>query len=895
MQVVFLVIPKIIRYSGGNQALQLWNARKGGDLARAEPAGFVGIVGRMGDSRNPAAQHRHQQEVIPDPAGFVAGNAIQHFQNAAGLGMDSGFLGQFADCCLGGGFADFDQPAGEAPQALVGVTATPDQQDLILVDHYGQNAGQGVLGIFAAHARNLNPWVGMVQALPPMPWGFIVPGGEYGRNGGHRGVIRLIRSRLSYKVAVAASALTLFFVVVMGVAAYMVMSSLTRAQVNALLEGDAALRAEKLSDVLDGISHNFRTLANNAVVTSALADATGRDIYLGTLLKNVSEVNGVPVAVAVTDYRGRVLVESRPGDGVAAESWIGEIITRGSVGARIIMDRQGPSLVVAEPVVYRHAGQTEGALVYRIALRDLARRALTPGRNVAGELVLTDGRRHFATDLGEPLGIQHALVAEEPVRLPAILKGMSLAVRVGALREAVDEPLARLASYFLGIGALATLVVLVLAVLMGQRLTMTLRRLSDISISYAFGVSDRTAFQIEGSDEIARLGTAFAGMIERLDRAYQDLERRSQTLLSNAERVAQVGSAGWDLRNGEHLWSGQFHAILGLDPEDSHPGLAALFDRIHPDDRERVSAALDTVIEGDGHLTEDFRIVRADGEERVGQLRAQLARDDSGEPARVDLTLQDISERKHMEERFDTLVRDLRRSNEELEQFAYVASHDLRQPLRVVRSYVTLIEDAIEHKLDAETREFMDFIRDGVRRMDLLITDLLAYSRVGRTSKDGPVDMGRAMDLALIDLQVEIDDAAALVRRPEKLPVVMGDSSEMTRLFQNLIGNGVKYRAADRQPAVEIGYSDCGAVWEFFVQDNGIGIPPEHLDRVFGIFQRLHARDEYEGTGIGLAICKKIVERQAGRIWIESCVGNGTTFRFTWPKLRRVTDAAIAE
>jgi len=117
----------------------------------------------------------------------------------------------------------------------------------------------------------------------------------------------------------------------------------------------------------------------------------------------------------------------------------------------------------------------------------------------------------------------------------------------------------------------------------------------------------------------------------------------------------------------------------------------------------------------------------------------------------------------------------------------------------------------------------------------------------------------------------------------------------MTRLFQNLIGNGVKYRSSDRPPIVEVGCADAGGMWEFFVRDNGIGIPQEHLERVFGIFQRLHARDEYEGTGIGLAICKKIVERQGGRIWIESSVGNGTTFRFTWPKLRRVPEAAIAE
>ncbi|MEW5727889.1 MAG: ATP-binding protein, partial [Pseudomonadota bacterium] len=347
--------------------------------------------------------------------------------------------------------------------------------------------------------------------------------------------------------------------------------------------------------------------------------------------------------------------------------------------------------------------------------------------------------------------------------------------------------------------------------------------------------------------------------------------------------------------NGRNFWYDQFHAILALDPADTRPGEGAFFDRVHPDDRARLAGALDRVVSGaSARLTEDFRIVRADGEERVAQLRAQSVQGDDGRATRVDLTLQDISERKRMEDKLDALVSELRRSNEELEQFAYVASHDLRQPLRVVGSYVTLIEESIEDKLDRETREFMDFIRDGVRRMDLLITDLLAYSRVGRTSRDGPVDTGRALDLALMDLQVEIDEAGAVVDHPDRMPVVTGDAGEMTRLFQNLIGNAVKYRSAERPSRVTVGCLDEGGLWHFWVRDNGIGIPPEHADRVFGIFQRLHARDEYEGTGIGLAICKKVVERQGGRIWIEPRANDGTTFHFTWPKLRRLPDAASA-
>jgi light-regulated signal transduction histidine kinase (bacteriophytochrome) len=260
----------------------------------------------------------------------------------------------------------------------------------------------------------------------------------------------------------------------------------------------------------------------------------------------------------------------------------------------------------------------------------------------------------------------------------------------------------------------------------------------------------------------------------------------------------------------------------------------------------------------------------------------------------VDITIQDITDRKQMEQKLDALVLELRRSNEELEQFAYVASHDLRQPLRTVRSYMTLIEESLDDKLDGETREFMDFIRDGVRRMDALITDLLAYSRVGRASTDQPVDSGRAADLAVMDLQGEIDEANAHVTMPGKMPVVLGDAGELARLFQNLIGNAVKYRNPDCRPEVVVGVADHGEAWEFTVADNGIGIPAEHAERVFGIFQRLHARDEYEGTGIGLAICRKVVERQGGRIWVEPNPKGGTIFHFTWPKMRRAPETAGA-
>lgn len=713
-------------------------------------------------------------------------------------------------------------------------------------------------------------------------------------------MIQLIRSRLSYKVAVAASALTLIFAVVAGAAVYVVMSLLIRSQVESLLASEATLRAEKVADLVEGISDTFRALSASAVIIDGIAGRGFGPDYMSSLFAGLDDVNGVATLVSALDRQGRVVAASESGHVGRMDPWAAELAAQGRARARVAQDPDGPILVIGLPIIRTGQGQDDayGSLVYRVALADLAQRAGSPAGTGIGELVLLDGRDRHAIALGQHVTSAHPLVREVPVRLPEVLSPTRMSVRVGAEPSLLAVPLRRLAMSMIGIGLLSTLLVVAVSVAMGRRLTSALSRLTDAATGLALGRGDRLPLALNrlggGTDEIARLGSAFAGMVTRLDSAYQDLERRSQTLLSNAERVAQVGSAVWHLKAGTHLWSRQFHTVLGLVPEDAQPGLGSFFDRVHPDDRSRLKAILDGAIVAEflapaGAVVDDFRIVRANGDERVVQLRGQVAWDGDGVAERMDLTLQDITERKALERKLDNLVHELRRSNEELEQFAYVASHDLRQPLRVVGSYVTLIEESIEDKLDGETREFMDFIRDGVRRMDLLITDLLAYSRVGRSSRDGPVDSGRALDLALIDLQVDIDDAHARIRHPARMPVVLGDTTEMVRLFQNLIGNGVKYRSLDRVSEVQVGCNDAGTMWQFFVRDNGIGIPTEHIDRVFGIFQRLHARDEYDGTGIGLAICKKVVERQGGRIWIESEPGNGTMFCFTWPKLNRTT------
>lgn len=268
------------------------------------------------------------------------------------------------------------------------------------------------------------------------------------------------------------------------------------------------------------------------------------------------------------------------------------------------------------------------------------------------------------------------------------------------------------------------------------------------------------------------------------------------------------------------------------------------------------------------HVAKDGRRIPVEVNARRFQFR--------GEPM-VLATVRDITERKALED-------ELKRSNADLEQFAYVASHDLREPLRTVASFVSLLERKYGDRLDLEGHEFIAFARDGAQRMDGLVLDLLDYSRVGRSNEpQAPVPLAEALDEALRNLATLIETSGATIETTADLPTLRGVRGELVRLFQNLIANALKYRAPDRPPRVAIGAERQGRQWVVTVTDNGIGIEPQHLERIFGIFKRLHTAKDYDGSGIGLAVCKKIVEHHHGRIWASSVPGQGSTFHVALP------------
>jgi len=224
----------------------------------------------------------------------------------------------------------------------------------------------------------------------------------------------------------------------------------------------------------------------------------------------------------------------------------------------------------------------------------------------------------------------------------------------------------------------------------------------------------------------------------------------------------------------------------------------------------------------------------------------------------------------------------LQRSNTEFEQLAYVASHDMQEPLRKIASYLQLLAQRYQGRLDADADEFIGYAVDGAKRMQALINDLLAFSRVGTKAKPfAPADCNAIVRTALLDLQISIEECGAQIEVGE-LPTVLGDATQLPLLFRNLLSNAIKFRR-DGVPRIAVRAEPSGGSWRFAVSDNGIGIGAEYFERIFIIFQRLHGRSRYAGTGIGLAICKKIVERHGGQIEVHSTLGEGSTFAFTLP------------
>jgi PAS domain S-box-containing protein len=280
------------------------------------------------------------------------------------------------------------------------------------------------------------------------------------------------------------------------------------------------------------------------------------------------------------------------------------------------------------------------------------------------------------------------------------------------------------------------------------------------------------------------------------------------------------------------------------------------------------------------HMLGTLRALRADGEEFP--MEASLSRTQLGVRTLCTVIVRDVTERERAEKKLAAKMAELARSNADLEQFAYVASHDLQEPLRMVAAYTQLLAERYRGQLDENADKYIGYASEGALRMQSLVQDLLMFSRVGRNGGAcSHVDCNAAMDEVLLSLGPAMQESGAVVTQGA-LPAVWADRSRLTQVFQNLIGNAIKFRGKEA-PAISVRAEKEGEDWVFSVSDNGIGIAPEHAENVFVVFQRLHTRTEYPGNGIGLAICKKIIEHGGGKIWVETAAGHGSIFKFTIP------------
>jgi PAS domain S-box-containing protein len=321
--------------------------------------------------------------------------------------------------------------------------------------------------------------------------------------------------------------------------------------------------------------------------------------------------------------------------------------------------------------------------------------------------------------------------------------------------------------------------------------------------------------------------------------------------------------------------------MLGYTVEEAMSQTAWLESIIHTEDREQAYQQLSKMLRQNQMGVVSFRGYHKNGQVLDLEAHTNLITRD-GVLVGTRGVMMDVTERMRLTKAQTRYARMLRRSNEELQQFASVASHDLQEPLRTITSYLQLIEQRYTTLLDDDGREFIKFAVDGAARMKALISDLLAFSRIeGGDKVFEEVVIQSALDRALANLHQQIEARNAVITH-DPMPIVKADEMQLIQVFQNLISNAIKFQP-DGVPQVHIGVQRKDGEWEFYVRDNGIGIAKEHLERIFVIFQRLHLAYEYPGTGVGLAICKKVVERHGGRIWVVSEEGEGTTFYFTLP------------
>ncbi len=384
----------------------------------------------------------------------------------------------------------------------------------------------------------------------------------------------------------------------------------------------------------------------------------------------------------------------------------------------------------------------------------------------------------------------------------------------------------------------------------------------------------------ETGDELDAIAVGLNTMAEELEFHLNEL-KLSQEKLNDAQRLAKIGNWEWNIVDGTILWSDELYRIFGRSRESFEANYENYINCIHPEDREIVNEIVEKASQDHQPFDIFHRALLPNGDERILNGRGEVFTNVQGQIVKMIGTAQDVTERKKAEQKLNQYNIDLERKNKEIEQFAYAASHDLQEPLRSIANFSKLLAAKLEDNPSPEINKYMSLISGGANRMSNLIFDLLEYSRAGKNMTRSTTDCNILVHEVMTDLNAIIKESGAEIHFKE-LPTV--NCYNLKSVFQNLILNAIKFKKTNIPPVIDISASDTGKEYLFAITDNGIGIEKEYYSRIFIIFQRLHTRFEYAGTGIGLSLTKKIIELHGGEIWVESELGKGSTFYFTIPK-----------
>lgn len=428
--------------------------------------------------------------------------------------------------------------------------------------------------------------------------------------------------------------------------------------------------------------------------------------------------------------------------------------------------------------------------------------------------------------------------------------------------------------------------------------TVPLNRVSHAAKEVAHGNFNVTVPVLSG-DEIGVLSESFNEMALELGSSTTKL-RRSEASLNEAQRIARVGSWELDLVNNLLVWSDEIFRIFEIDPNMFGASYEAFLDTIHPEDRAMVNAAYTNSLKTKTPYSIDHRLLFPDGSIKHVHEQCETFYDKDGKPIRSAGTVQDVTERKLAEDEIRKLNEELERrvmertaelvsANKELEAFSYSVSHDLRAPLRHVAGYANLLQKNASSQLDESGKRQLTVIADAAKKMGTLIDDLLAFSRAGRSEMQKKmVNLNQLVRESMEDLRKETE-GRGITWKIGELPEVYGDHAMLRLVFMNLISNAIKYTGKKERAEIEIGWK-TGDEDDIiiYVKDNGVGFDMKYEGKLFGVFQRLHRQDEFEGTGIGLANVRRIIHRHGGKTWAEGTVGEGATFYFSLPVFRRI-------